>query len=216
MNIQIILTDYILKYMYGEQTFQDKRLLSLEVIKKAYQEGVFFVSKKRNIDEIVHHKRFKNKSIFVFAGIPSLEEAALDLSVLNEMYAVKLQIPYEVLADFSYDEESKTLKKDSVVVDHFLPVKLRLVVSDKQIFYEECEYNHEVEELSDQEKMELISFFRRGIEEYHYVLKKKLEELRFQLLKFLHSKDSLDALDDVNILNQLALIYEDLESCFKK
>ena len=35
MNIQIVLTDYILKFMYGDQTFQDQRLLSLEVMKKA-------------------------------------------------------------------------------------------------------------------------------------------------------------------------------------
>ena len=100
--------------MYGEQTFQDKRLLSLEVIKKAYQEGLYFISKKDNIDEIVKNQQFKSKNIFVFAGIPTLEEAALDLTILNEMYAVKLQVPYEVLAEFSYDEENKTLRKKKV------------------------------------------------------------------------------------------------------
>ena len=216
MNIQIILTDYILRFMYGEQTFQDKRLLSLEVIKKAYQEGLYFISKKDNIDEIVKNQQFKSKNIFVFAGIPTLEEAALDLTILNEMYAVKLQVPYEVLAEFSYDEENKTLRKKKVKIENLLPVKLRLVVQDKDIHYEECEYEEEVSLLNPSDCTELICHFKRGIEQYHYILVKKLEELRDQLVSFLSSKDCVSALDDVECLNQLALIYEDLQSCFKK
>ena len=97
-----------------------------------------------------------------------------------------------------------------------MPVKLRLVVQDKDIHYEECEYEEEVSLLNPSDCTELICHFKRGIEQYHYILVKKLEELRDQLVSFLSSKDCVSALDDEECLNQLALIYEDLQSCFKK
>lgn len=214
MNIQIVLTDYILKFMYGDQTFQDQRLLSLEVMKKAYQEGLYFISKKENIEKIIENQVFKNKSIFVFAGIPTLEEAALDLSIIKELYAIKMYFPYETLADFAYDEENKTLNKRIKELPNLQKVKLKLVVSDKEIAYQETD--EDVQEWNQEEEQELISYFRKKMEEYHYILIKKLEELREQLLSFLSSKESTAALEDEESLESLALLYEELESCFKK
>lgn len=214
MNIQIVLTDYILKFMYGDQTFQDQRLLSLEVMKKAYQEGLYFISKKENIEKIIENQAFKNKSIFVFAGIPTLEEAALDLSILKELYAIKMYFPYETLVDFLYDEDNKTLNKRVKELPELQKVKLKLVVSDKEIAYQETD--EDVQEWNQEEEQELISYFRKKMEEYHYILIKKLEELREQLLSFLSSKESMAALEDEESLESLALLYEELESCFKK
>ena len=214
MNIQIVLTDYILKFMYGDQTFQDQRLLSLEVMKKAYQEGLYFISKKEHIEKILENQAFKNKSIFVFAGIPTLEEAALDLSILKELYAIKMFFPYETLIDFSYDEDNKTLNKRVKELPNLQKVKLKLVVGDKEIAYQETD--EDVQEWNQEEEQELISYFRKKMEEYHYILIKKLEELREQLLSFLSSKESTTALEDEESLESLALLYEELESCFKK
>lgn len=214
MNIQIVLTDYILKFMYGDQTFQDQRLLSLEVMKKAYQEGLYFISKKENIEKIIENQAFKNKSIFVFAGIPTLEEAALDLSILKELYAIKMYFPYETLVDFAYDEENKTLNKRIKELPSLQKVKLKLVVSDKEIAYQETD--EDVQKWNQEEEQELISYFRKKMEEYHYILIKKLEELRELLLSFLNSKESMAALEDEESLESLALLYEELESCFKK
>lgn len=217
MNIQIILTDYILKFMYGENTFQDKRLLSLEVIKKAYQEGLYFVSSKKNIDYLVKNNKFKSKNIFLFAGIPSIEEAALDLSIQKVLYAVKIDIPYEILVDFLYDEENRTLRKEKVKLDKFNPVKLVLEAGEKDIFYQETLYDDGINySFTEEEKTCLLKYFKKDLEEYHYILLKKIEELRNVVVSFLNSNVSLNALDDTQCLNYLAMIYEDLQSCFKK
>ena len=215
MKIQIVLTDYILKFMYGDQTFQDQRLLSLEVMKKAYQEGLYFISKKENIERIVKKKDFKSKNIFAFAGIPTLEEAALDLSIQKELYAIKMFFPYEVLVDFSYDENNKTLNKRVRELPELHQVKLKLCIRDKEIVYEETE-EEDNKTFTQEEEQELITHFTKKMKEYHYILIKKLEELRRLLVTFLTSKESISALEDEKSLESLALLYEDLESCFKK
>ncbi|MBR1748580.1 MAG: hypothetical protein IJ743_02150 [Bacilli bacterium] len=215
MKIQIVLTDYILKFMYGDQTFQDQRLLSLEVMKKAYQEGLYFISKKENIDQILKNRKFKSKNIFAFAGIPTLEEAVLDLSIQKELYAIKMFFPYEVLVDFSFDENNKTLNKRVKQLPEMHQAKLKLSITDKEIVYEETE-EEDNKTFTQEEEQELITHFTKKMEEYHYILIKKLEELRGVLVTFLTSKESMSALENEESLESLALLYEDLESCFKK
>ncbi|MBR1679243.1 MAG: hypothetical protein IJ704_01185, partial [Bacilli bacterium] len=93
--------------------------------------------------------------------------------------------------------------------------KLKLCIRDKEIVYEETEEEN-TSLFSQEEEQELISHFTKKMEEYHYILIKKLEELRRLLVTFLTSKESISALEDEKSLESLALLYEDLESCFKK
>ena len=220
MNIQIILTDYILKYMYGEQTFQDKRLLSLEVIKKAYQEGLYFVSKEEHIKAILNHQTFPSKNIYVFAGIPSLEAIALDLSIIPKLSAIKIQLPYETLASFKMEEGKNTLKGSKIQISQMEMTQknLQLDIKEKQIAYKESDEQDKTTFTlyTQEERRELQKYLYKRIVEYEYIIHKKLEQLRGLLVNFLNSKACLNALDDEEYLQNLAEIYEDLESCFKK
>ena len=49
MNVKIILTSYFLKFMYGDRAYDDPLLLSREIMKKAYNEGLYYISSNKNI-----------------------------------------------------------------------------------------------------------------------------------------------------------------------
>ena len=53
MNVKIILTSYFLKFMYGDRAYDDPLLLSREIMKKAYNEGLYYISSNKNIDAVL-------------------------------------------------------------------------------------------------------------------------------------------------------------------
>ena len=74
MNVQIVLTSYLLTYMYGDLAFSSSLLLTREVIKKAYNEGLYYVSNEKNIDDILNEGNIKKEDCLLFLGFHLLKK----------------------------------------------------------------------------------------------------------------------------------------------
>lgn len=210
MEIQIILTSYLLRFMYGDRAFQDPLLLSLEIIKKAYNEGLYFVTSEKNIEYILENGVLPQRSIFVFAGIPSFQEVCIDLSPSEKLVALKILAPYEELAKFAYQEEDdKTLIGRCVDLSDAQMEKVELILDyhDKKLQYEIWEGTAK-KVFNELEKEEIIHAFSQEIRNYHYTIINKLAYLRDSLVDFLQSSSSDKILDDAVTLQKVAQQYE--------
>ena len=108
MNVKIILTSYFLKFMYGDRAYDDPLLLSREIMKKAYHEGLYYISSNKNIDDIL--KDNSKRTLYLFAGIPSFQDVCMNLFPREELYALKINIPYQAMVNLNYDDEEKVIK----------------------------------------------------------------------------------------------------------
>ena len=213
MDIHILLTDYQLKFMYGERAFQDPILLSREVLKKAYHDGLYFIGREKVIDKICENKTFSTRSAFFFAGIPSIEEISLVNVVSPILYAVKLELPYEVLSMFSYGsfrgETVLKIKNISLQEYSIKKVCLHLKIMDKKPVYVE-ETDMERVAFSLEEKEELKEYFVHSIKEYKFIIEKNLDALRKKLENFLNSPQGIWFMDSPDNLQRVKESYEDL------
>ena len=210
MNIQIILTSYLLKFMFGENPFQDPFLLSREVIKKAYNEGLYFISNERTIDAFLKEKESDRRgNLFVFAGIPNFEDICLNLSALSTLYAVKISLPYEVLVDFQLETShgDMILFKENVSVskNHLEKVVLDLYFNHQKLEYRISSSNKEVVPLA-----ETTHFFIQNIKNYHYAISNKVKFLEEEVTTFLNSQEGLKKLEKEENLQLVKEIYEEL------
>ena len=198
MDIHILLTDYQLKFMYGERAFQDPILLSREVLKKAYHDGLYFIGREKVIDKICENKKFSTRSLFFFAGIPSIEEISLVNVVSPVLYAVKIELPYEVLAMFSYGSfgGETVLKRENISLQDYSIKKvcLHLKMVDKKPVYVE-EERIERASFCLEEKEELKDYFLHSIKEYKFIVEKNLDALRKKLENFLNSSQGKKFMD---------------------
>ena len=213
MDIHILLTDYQLKFMYGERAFQDPILLSREVLKKAYHDGLYFIGREKVIDKICENKKFSTRSLFFFAGIPSIEEISLVNVVSPVLYAVKIELSYEVLAMFSYGSfgGETVLKRENISLQEYSIKKvcLHLKMVDKKPVYVE-EERIERASFCPEEKEELKDYFLHSIKEYKFIVEKNLDALRKKLENFLNSSQGLGFIDDPDNLQRVKESYEDL------
>ena len=210
MNIQIILTSYLLKFMFGENPFQDPFLLSREVIKKAYNEGLYFISNERTIDAFLKEKESDRRGhLFVFAGIPNFEDICLNLSALSTLYAVKISLPYEVLVDFQLETShgDMILFKENVSISKkFLEkVVLDLYFNQQKLEYRVSSSNKEIVPLA-----ETTRFFIQNIKNYHYAISNKVKFLEEEVTTFLNSQEGLKKLEKEENLQLVKEIYEEL------
>ena len=210
MNIQIILTSYLLKFMFGENPFQDPFLLSREVIKKAYNEGLYFISNERTIDAFLKEKESDRRgNLFVFAGIPNFEDICLNLSALPTLYAVKISLPYEVLVDFQLETShgDMVLFKENVSISKkFLEkVVLDLYFNHQKLEYRVSSSNKEIVPLA-----ETTRFFIQNIKNYHYAISNKVKFLEEEVTTFLNSQEGLKKLEKEENLQLVKEIYEEL------
>ena len=191
MNIQIILTSYLLKFMFGENPFQDPFLLSREVIKKAYNEGLYFISNERTIDAFLKEKESDRRgNLFVFAGIPNFEDICLNLSALPTLYAVKISLPYEVLVDFQLETShgDMVLFKENVSISKkcLEKVVLDLYFNHQKLEYRVSSSNKEIVPLA-----ETTRFFIQNIKNYHYAISNKVKFLEEEVTTSLNSQQGL-------------------------
>ncbi len=205
MNIHIVLTNYLLKFMYGDRAFQDPILLSREVLKKAYQEGLYFISSNKSIiDKIYEDKKFPNDNGFFFAGIPSIIDVCLSSSLCKEMYAIKLSLPYEELTSFTYSTSrgEKVLyeKIDNLKSEYFSKTKLSLQVKDKTPLYIESE---EPSSLSYVEQVKMTDYFIHDISEYKYMIENSLDALKEKLNEIVLTNNLVN-------LEEVQTLYESL------
>ena len=210
MNIQIILTSYLLKFMFGENPFQDPFLLSREVIKKAYNEGLYFISNERTIDAFLKEKESDRRgNLFVFAGIPNFEDICLNLSALPILYAVKISLPYEVLVDFQLETShgDMVLFKENVSISKkcLEKVVLDLYFNHQKLEYRVSSSNKEIVPLA-----ETTRFFIQNIKNYHYAISNKVKFLEEEVTTFLNSQEGLKKLEKEENLQLVKEIYEEL------
>ena len=210
MNIQIILTSYLLKFMFGENPFQDPFLLSREVIKKAYNEGLYFISNERTIDAFLKEKESDRRgNLFVFAGIPNFEDICLNLSALSTLYAVKISLPYEVLVDFQLETShgDMVLFKENVSISKkcLEKVVLDLYFNHQKLEYRVSSSNKEIVPLA-----ETTRFFIQNIKNYHYAISNKVKFLEEEVTTFLNSQEGLKKLEKEENLQLVKEIYEEL------
>ena len=210
MNIQIILTSYLLKFMFGENPFQDPFLLSREVIKKAYNEGLYFISNERTIDAFLKEKESDRRgNLFVFAGIPNFEDICLNLSALPTLYAVKISLPYEVLVDFQLETShgDMVLFKENVSISKkcLEKVVLDLYFNHQKLEYRVSSSNKEIVPLA-----ETTRFFVQNIKNYHYAISNKVKFLEEEVTTFLNSQEGLKKLEKEENLQLVKEIYEEL------
>ena len=210
MNIQIILTSYLLKFMFGENPFQDPFLLSREVIKKAYNEGLYFISNERTIDAFLKEKESDHRgNLFVFAGIPNFEDICLNLSALPTLYAVKISLPYEVLVDFQLETShgDMVLFKENVSISKkcLEKVVLDLYFNHQKLEYRVSSSNKEIVPLA-----ETTRFFIQNIKNYHYAISNKVKFLEEEVTTFLNSQEGLKKLEKEENLQLVKEIYEEL------
>jgi len=210
MNIKIVLTSYLLTYMYGDLVFHNSLLLTREVIKKAYTEGLFYISSEKNIDEILKQKD-KKRTLLTFSGIPSFEEVCMNLSPSRNIYALKIKLPYEELASFTYQETKEILTKKQVSLEEAVMTKIKLNLNyiDKELCYNENECNEDELELA---KDEILKHFKKEIENYRYAIENRMNYLRKLLFEFLETEKSKAFLEDTEKLQELKESYEELMS----
>lgn len=209
MNIQIILTSYLLKFMFGENPFQDPFLLSREIIKKAYNEGLYFISNERTVDALLKENVNEQRgSLFVFAGIPSFEDICLNLSALKTIYAVRIKLPYEEMIDFELEMShgEMILYKENVKLPKkcLEKVSLYLNLEKEKLVYKLEENNMQIS-LPD-----ALTFLLHDIKNYHYAIKSKLAFLEDELSQYLASEEGLNKLENFENLQLIKEIYEEL------
>ena len=210
MNVQIVLTSYLLKFMFGENPFQDPFLLSREVIKKAYNEGLYFISNERTVDAFLKERendRFGN--LFVFAGIPSFEDICLNLSALPKLYAIKISLPYEELIDFTLlmDQGDMILCKNNVQIKKEY---LEKVLLDLSLEKNKLRYQLESEKPLEIDLNEALTFLVHNVKNYHFAISNKLHFLEEELNDFLQTEEGLKKMEDEENLQIVKEIYEEL------
>ena len=119
--------------MYGDRAYDDPLLLSREIMKKAYHEGLYYISSNKNIDDIL--KDNSKRTLYLFAGIPSFQDVCMNLFPREELYALKINIPYEAMVNLKYDKEEKVMAGEDVDVSHSEKITLGLIYDAKDLHY---------------------------------------------------------------------------------
>jgi len=206
MNIKILLTSYLLTYMYGDRVYEDPLLLGREVIKKAYNEGLYYISSEKNIENILKNPDRK-RSFLVFAGIPTFQEVCVDLSPSKKITALKINLPYETLASFNYIEEGESALENKNIPlkeEEIEKVSLHLSFQNNHL-----EYTEEETENLEENKEEILKFFQKEIESFRFAILNNIEYLREKLITFLESSDCKEALEKEETLKLIKECYEE-------
>jgi len=199
--------------MYEDQPFHDPILLSREVLKKAYHEGLFYIAKKEMVEEAYQNKKFSTRKVFVTAGVPSIEEIALTHAICPTFYALKINLPYEILAEFQYkdDIDFATLENNHLDLnDATLEiVSLDLTIEEKKPIYivkKDLDQDHTSWQQEDIEYAK--KYFLKSIQEYIYIIKKNLDLLKEKLI--IYASMNEQTFEDDKMLQLFKESYETL------
>lgn len=204
MNLRIMLTSFSLTYMYGDRVYGYPFLLSREVIKKAYNEGLYFISSEKNIEDILNNPE-KKRSILVFAGIPTFQAVCVDLSPRKELTALKIKLPYEELAKFTYKKETLENEEMTIPKDSLEKVNLYLTFQNNELEYLE----KNLENLEENEE-EILKYFAKEMESFRFAILNKVEYLKEKLESFLSSNVSKEFYEQEENLKMIKECYEEL------
>ena len=209
MTIKIILTSYFLTYMYGDRAYEDPLLLSREILKKAYSEGLYYISSSKNIASLMNNPNSR-RTLYVFAGIPTFNDICMNLYPNEKLSALKITLPYETLADFQYDNEEKVLCGKKIALNEMVPTELGLTSEKEKLKYVEITEDYSF--TPDQE--EIIHEFQKEIANFRYAILTSVEYLKNLLVAFLQKRVDEKLYNNDAYLNMVKECYEEL-TCTK-
>ena len=209
MTIKIILTSYFLTYMYGDRAYEDPLLLSREILKKTYSEGLYYISSPKNIESLMNNPHSR-RTLYVFAGIPTFKDVCMNLYPNEKLSALKITLPYETLASFQYDNEEKVLCGKKITLEEMMPTELGLTYEKEKLKYVEIteDYSFTPEEEA------IIHEFQKEIENFRYAILTSVEYLKNLLVAFLQKRANEELYNNNAYLNMVKECYEEL-TCSK-
>lgn len=102
-----------------QPTLKSKNVLKNEIIKRAINDGIYFITDEENANKIIEESLIQSpepfpsfglkKSVF-YGGIPEFSVACLDLKLPSVLIAIKLEISYETLALFQIETNQMAYK----------------------------------------------------------------------------------------------------------
>lgn len=131
-------------------TLKSKSILKNEIIKRAINEGLYYITDEEQADKIIEENLINSPEPFVsyglkkpvfYGGIPNLAVACLDLKLPQVITAIKLEVNYETLALFQmkiYQNAYKLFYPNLITTPFVLKkIYLGLTVEDYQFCYKE-------------------------------------------------------------------------------
>ena len=202
MKLRINLSNYSLAYLMGDRVFQDSFLLSREIIKKAYQEKLYYISNKKNIEELIQHQNSR-KELLVYAGIPTFSEVCTESSPSKVLYAAKISLNYEDLAELK--QKGEFLEHPSIELESVEKTTLYLTIENGNLVYKEGE---EIPLDLTEPCEEVQKHFLNELQTFHYEFVKELEFMKRRITDFLKSEESRSRLRDEDTVQEMKEIYE--------
>lgn len=110
-----------------------------EIIKKAYTEGLYFITDEESANRILEESQIEAmppiesygiKNTFVFAGIPTMEMISARFGLQKKLIAIRLKLSYESLVRFS-EHTTDSLYYDQVYVNNIDVSKVYLYLKCK-------------------------------------------------------------------------------------
>lgn len=138
-------------------TLKSKTILKNEIIKRAINEGLYFITDEEQANKIIEESLINSpepiisyglkKPIF-YGGIPNFAVSCLDLNLPQVITAVKLEINYQTLALFQIEtyEQAYKLFYPNLIIEPFelKKVYLGLTIEDYQFCYKEISEEEKV------------------------------------------------------------------------
>lgn len=131
-------------------TLTSKIILKNEIIKKAINDGIFYITTEENADKIIEESLINSAEPFIsyglkkpifYGGIPTLPVSLADFKLPWVLTAIKINVPYETLALFQIEMTNKAYKLfyPNFLVEPFdlKKVYLGLTIEDYQLCYKE-------------------------------------------------------------------------------
>lgn len=175
-------------------TLQSKVILKNEIIKRAINEGIYYITDEDNANKIIEESMINSPDPFIsyglkkpvfYGGIPNFAVACQNLKLPKIITAIKLEIPYETLALFQIETKGFAYKLfyPNLIIEPFdlKKVYLGLTIEEDIFCYkeikEENKENYEVQiPLRDVKRIE--KKLSKEIKEMLHNLKKRKNQLK--------------------------------------
>ena len=181
-------------------TLQTKTILKNEIIKKAINEGIYYITDEENANKIIEESLINSPEPFIsyglkkpifYGGIPNFSVACSDLKLPNVLTTLQLKIPYETLALFQIEMNERAYKLfyPNFIVEPLEMKKtyLGLTIEDYKICYKEISEEEAKNYTVQIPKKEIKLIEKNLAKELKPMLqamkKKKKELLKFQLVE---------------------------------
>lgn len=183
-------------------TLKEKIILKNEIIKRAINEGVYYITTEEQADKIMEESLINSPEPFVsyglkkpvfYGGLPNFAVSCFDLKLPKVLTALKLQINYETLALFQIEMQGNAYKLfyPNLLIEPFdlKKVYFGLTIEEDNFCYkeilEETKENYQVQiPLPEVKRIEKnLSKEIKGMLHIIKKRKKELEKLEIKISK---------------------------------